>query len=218
MRINEEAPDFTAQSTKGTISFHEWGRGSWTLFFSHPKDFTPVCATEVSALAGSSDEFKKRDCNLLGLSADSLESHFSWVDDIEETYSHSIDFPIIADKNLFVSKLYDMLPADTSFDGSRSAADNATVRTVYIIDPHLKIKMMMAYPMTTGRDVKEILRVIDSIQLTATKKVATPVNWRDGNDVIIAASVDDSEAKKLFPDGWKSVNSYTRLVSQPKKG
>ena len=161
MRINEEAPDFIAQSTKGTISFHEWGRGSWTLFFSHPKDFTPVCATEVSALASSSDEFKNRDCKLLGLSADSLESHFSWVDDIEETYSHSIDFPIIADKNLFVSKLYDMLPADASVDGSRSAADNATVRTVYIIDPQLKIKMMMAYPMTTGRNFDEILAEFD---------------------------------------------------------
>ena len=217
MKINDQAPNFSAQSTKGDIDFHEWCAGSWTLFFSHPKDFTPVCATEISALSASEDEFKKRDCKLIGLSVDSLESHFDWLSEMEETYGSNIEFPIIADKNLYVSKLYNMLPADTVVEGPRSAADNATVRTVYIISPDLKIKMMMSYPMTTGRDVEELLRVVDSIQLTSGHKVATPVNWRAGQDVIIAASVSDDEARELFPEGWKSVNAYTRVVGQPKK-
>ena len=217
MKINDQAPNFSAQSTKGDIDFHEWCAGSWTLFFSHPKDFTPVCATEISALSDSEDEFKKRDCKLIGLSVDSLESHFDWLSEMEETYGSSIEFPIIADKNLYVSKLYNMLPADTVVEGPRSAADNATVRTVYIISPDLKIKMMMSYPMTTGRDVEELLRVVDSIQLTSGHKVATPVNWRAGQDVIIAASVSDDEARELFPEGWKYVNAYTRVVGQPKK-
>ena len=217
MKINDQAPNFSAQSTKGDIDFHEWCAGSWTLFFSHPKDFTPVCATEISALSDSEDEFKKRDCKLIGLSVDSLESHFDWLSEMEETYGSSIEFPIIADKNLYVSKLYNMLPADTVVEGLRSAADNATVRTVYIISPDLKIKMMMSYPMTTGRDVEELLRVVDSIQLTSGHKVATPVNWRAGQDVIIAASVSDDEARELFPEGWKYVNAYTRVVGQPKK-
>ena len=215
MKINDPVPNFSAQSTKGDIEFHEWCSGSWTLFFSHPKDFTPVCATEISALSASEDEFKKRNCKLIGLSVDSLESHFDWLSEMEETYGSTIEFPIIADKNLYVSKLYNMLPADTVVEGPRSAADNATVRTVYIISPDLKIKMMMSYPMTTGRDVEELLRVVDSIQLTSGHKVATPVNWRAGQDVIIAASVSDDEAKELFPEGWKSVNAYTRLVGQP---
>ena len=217
MRINDETPDFKAQSTKGDISFHEWSKGSWTLFFSHPKDFTPVCATEISALSGAESEFQKRSCKLIGLSVDSLDSHFEWLTDMEKTYGKNIDFPIIADENLHISKLYNMLPADSVSEGSRSAADNATVRTVYVISPDLKIKMMMSYPMTTGRDVEELLRVIDSIQLTSGHKVATPVNWKNGDDVIIAASVSDDEARKLFPDGWKSVNSYTRVVEQPNK-
>ena len=217
MKINDQAPNFSAQSTKGDIDFHEWCAGSWTLFFSHPKDFTPVCATEISSLSASEDEVKKRNCKLIGLSVDSLESHFDWLSEMEETYGSSIEFPIIADKNLSVSKLYNMLPADTVVEGPRSAADNATVRTVYVISPDLKIKMMMSYPMTTGRDVEELLRVVDSIQLTSGHKVATPVNWRAGQDVIIAASVSDDEAKELFPEGWKSVNAYTRVVGQPKK-
>ena len=216
MRINEEVPNFTAQSTKGDISFHDWSRGSWTLFFSHPKDFTPVCATEISALSAAEGEFGKRNCKLIGLSVDSVDSHFEWLSDMEKTYGRKIEFPIIADENLHVSKLYNMLPADSSVEGARSAADNATVRTVYVISPDLKIKMMMSYPMTTGRDVDELLRVVDSIQLTAGYKVATPVNWKQGQDVIIAASVSDDEAEKLFPEGWKSVNSYTRVVGQPK--
>ena len=176
-----------------------------------------MCATEISALSASEDEFKKRNCKLIGLSVDSLESHFDWLSEMEDTYGGSIEFPIIADKNLYVSKLYNMLPADTVVEGPRSAADNATVRTVYIISPDLKIKMMMSYPMTTGRDVEELLRVIDSIQLTSRHKVATPVNWRAGQDVIIAASVSDNEAKELFPECWKSVNTYTRVVGEPKK-
>ena len=216
MRINDEAPNFTAQSTAGDINFHDWCKDSWTLFFSHPKDFTPVCATEISTLSASESEFTKRNCKLIGLSVDSLDSHFDWLNDMKQTYGANIQFPIIADENLYVSKLYNMLPADTATEGQRSAADNATVRTVYIISPDLKIKMMMAYPMTTGRDVEELLRVVDSIQLTAGHKVATPVNWRSGQDVIIAASVSDDEAKKLFPEGWKSVNAYTRVVGQPK--
>ena len=217
MRINDEAPNFTAQSTKGDISFHEWCKGSWTLFFSHPKDFTPVCATEISALSGSEGEFNKRNCKLIGLSVDPLESHFEWLDEMKETYGRNIEFPIIADKDLYVSKLYNMLPADTVEEGPRTAGDNATVRSVYIIGPDLKIKMMMAYPMTTGRDVEELIRVVDSIQLTAKHKVATPVNWRTGQDVIIAASVSDDDAKLLFPEGWTSVNAYTRKVRQPKQ-
>ena len=210
-------PIFRPNRPRAILIFMNGAAGSWTLFFSHPKDFTPVCATEISALSASEDEFKKRNCKLIGLSVDSLESHFDWLSEMEETYGSSIEFPIIADKNLYVSKLYNMLPADTVVEGPRSAADNATVRTVYIISPDLKIKMMMSYPMTTGRDVEELLRVIDSIQLTSGHKVATPVNWRAGQDVIIAASVSDDEAKELFPEGWKSVNAYTRVVGQPKK-
>ncbi|OUT98435.1 MAG: peroxidase [Betaproteobacteria bacterium TMED41] len=216
LRINDVTPDFNANTTLGEINFHEWIGDNWVVFFSHPKDFTPVCTTELGHMAKIQSEFALRDCKLIGLSVDDLESHFEWTKDIEEINSVSVSYPIIADTDLSIAKLYNMLPADE--EGSyknRTPALNATVRSIFIIDPTKKIRLMMTYPMTTGRNFDEILRVIDSIQLTSQHKVATPANWRQGESVIIAASVSDDEAKGLFKKGWKTVKSYLRIVDQP---
>jgi thioredoxin-dependent peroxiredoxin len=216
LRINDTAPNFTAQTTHGPIDFHQWIGDKWAILFSHPKDFTPVCTTELGYMAKIEPEFTKRNVKLIGLSVDPSESHARWLDDIEETQGAKVNYPIIADHDLKVSKLYNMLPAeepDTS--EGRTAATNATVRTVYVIGPDKKIKLLLAYPMTTGRNFDEILRVIDSLQLTAKHKVSTPVNWKHGEDVIISGSVNDEDAKKLFPAGWKSPKPYIRIVKQP---
>ena len=216
LRINDEAPNFSAVTTKGTINFHEWIGDSWAILFSHPKDFTPVCTTELGYMAGLADEFGKRNCKIIGLSIDPVENHNEWAKDIEQTQGHAVNYPMIGDTDLAVAKLYNMLPADEAdtSDG-RTAATNATVRSVFIIGPDKKIKLMLTYPMTTGRNFDEILRVLDSMQLTAKHKVATPVNWTKGNDVIIVPSVSNDEAKKMFPEGWKTVKPYLRLVKQP---
>ncbi len=217
LRINDTAPDFTAATTEGTINFHEWLGGSWAILFSHPKDFTPVCTTELGYMAGLASEFKKRDCKVMGLSVDPVENHKSWAQDIEETQGHAVNYPMIGDTDLAVSKLYNMLPAEEegTSDG-RTAATNATVRSVFIIGPDKKIKLMLTYPMTTGRNFDEILRVLDSMRLTVEHKVATPVNWKNGEDVIIIPSVSDDEAKGMFPEGWKTIKPYLRVVKQPK--
>ena len=217
LRINDEAPNFSAETTQGTIDFHQWIGESWAILFSHPKDFTPVCTTELGYMAGLEPEFAKRHCKILGLSVDPASSHGKWALDIEETQGHKVNFPMIGDPELQVAKLYDMLPADagTTSDG-RTAANNATVRTVFLIGPDKKIKLMLVYPMSTGRNFDEVLRVLDSIQLTAKHQVATPVNWKPGQDVIIAPSVSDEDAKKKYPDGWKTVKPYLRVVAQPK--
>ena len=215
MRINDLAPNFSAKSTQGDISFHEWSRGSWTILFSHPKDFTPVCTTEVGAFARYEPEFSKRNCKLLGLSVDSVESHLSWLKDVQETQGSQVNFPILADENLEVSKLYGMLPNE-ELAGNRPPQQNATVRSVFVIDPELSIKMFLCYPMTTGRNLDELIRVLDSIQLTANFKVATPVNWNKGEKVIIASSVSDDNAKKLFKNGWVAEKPYLRIVDEPK--
>lgn len=216
LRINDVAPDFTVATTEGTIRFHEWIGDKWAILFSHPKDYTPVCTTELGYMAGLAPEFAKRNCKIIGLSVDPVESHKGWAKDIEETQGHAVNYPMIADTNLAVSKLYNMLPADEgdSCDG-RTAATNSTVRSVFIVGPDKKIKLMLTYPMTTGRNFDEILRVLDSMQLTAKHKVATPANWENGQDVIIVASVTDDDAKKLFPSGWKAVKPYLRVVKQP---
>ncbi|MDZ7785389.1 MAG: peroxiredoxin [Halioglobus sp.] len=216
LRINDTAPDFTAETTHGTIRFHDWIGDSWAVLFSHPKDFTPVCTTELGYLAGQEEEFANRNCKIIGLSVDPVDSHEGWLGDIEETQGHAVNYPIIADSDLQVAKLYNMLPAEAgdSAEG-RSPADNATVRTVFVIAPDKTIKLMLAYPMSTGRNFDEILRVLDSMQLTAKHKVATPVNWQRGGECIIVPTVSDDEAKKLFPDGWKTVKPYLRVVSQP---
>lgn len=216
LRINDTAPDFTAQTTQGQIRFHDWIGDSWAILFSHPKDFTPVCTTELGYMAGIEESFKKRNCKLIGLSVDPVENHSRWAADIEETQGHAVKYPMIGDTELAVAKLYNMLPADEAgtSDG-RTAATNATVRSVFVIGPDKKIKLMMTYPMTTGRNFDEISRVLDSMQLTAKHKVATPVNWKPGDDVIIAGSVSDEDAKTLFPDGWKSPKPYLRIVKQP---
>ena len=216
LRINDTAPNFTAQSTKGPINFHEWIGDKWAILFSHPKDFTPVCTTELGYLAKVEPEFTRRNVKLIGLSVDPTESHARWLDDIEETQGARVNYPIIADHDLAVSKLYNMLPAEEpGTSEGRTAATNATVRTVYVVGPDKKIKLPLAYPMTTGRNFDEILRVIDSLQLTAKHKVATPANWKHGDDVIIAGSVSDEDAKKLFPAGWKSPKPYIRIVKHP---
>ena len=217
LRINDIAPDFTAETTEGRIQFHEWLGGSWAVLFSHPKDFTPVCTTELGYVARSKPEFDKRGVKLIGLSVDPVDSHAGWAKDIEETQGTAPNYPMIGDPNLEVAKLYDMLPA--SIEGGaagRTAADNQTVRTVYVIGPDKRIKLLIVYPMTTGRNFDEILRVIDSLQLTAKHRVATPVNWKQGDDVIIAGSVSNDEAKKIYPDGWKQPKPYIRIVPQPK--
>ena len=217
LRINDQAPDFTAETTQGTLRFHEWIGDSWTVFFSHPKDFTPVCTTELGYVAGLQPEFEKRNCKTIGLSVDPVGNHADWSQDIEETQGHKVNYPLIGDTSLEIAKLYDMLPAGAgdSSEG-RTAADNATVRSVFIIDPQKKIHAMLTYPMTTGRNFDEILRMLDSIQLTAKHKVATPVNWKSGEDVIIVPSVSDEEAKQKYPQGWKAPKPYLRIVSQPK--
>ena len=217
LRINDTAPDFEAQTTQGPIKFHQWIGDSWAILFSHPKDFTPVCTTELGYMAKIEPEFTKRNCKLIGLSIDPVDSHQKWAADIEETQGARVNYPMIGDTDLKVAKLYNMLPADEpgTSDG-RTAATNATVRSVFIIGPDKKIKLMLTYPMTTGRNFDEILRSLDSMQMTAKHKVATPVNWKHGEDVIIAGSVSDDDAKKLFPDGWKAPKPYLRIVKQPR--
>jgi alkyl hydroperoxide reductase subunit AhpC len=217
LRINDVAPNFTAKTTQGTINFHQWIGDSWAVLFSHPKDFTPVCTTELGYMAKIQPEFAKRNTKIIGLSVDPVENHQSWSKDIEETQGYSPNYPMIADTDLAVSKLYNMLPAEeTGTSEGRTAATNATVRSVFVIGPDKKIKLMLTYPMTTGRNFDEILRVIDSMQLTQEHKVATPVNWKQGEDVIIVTSVNDEDAKKLFPQGWKALKPYLRVVKQPR--
>jgi len=215
-RINDTAPDFEADTTEGTISFHEWIGDNWAVLFSHPKDFTPVCTTELGYMARIKPEFDKRNVKIIGLSVDPVDRHSSWSKDIEETQGVAPNFPMIGDPDLAVSKLYDMLPAEASGDASkRTPADNQTVRNVYVIGPDKKIKLMIVYPMTTGRNFDEVLRVIDSLQLTAKHRVATPVNWKQGEDVVIAGSVSNDEAKEIFGE-WKSPKPYIRIVPQPR--
>ena len=217
LRINDQAPNFTAETTQGAIDFHEWIGDGWAVLFSHPKDFTPVCTTELGYMAGLQFEFDKRNCKIIGLSVDPVDNHKEWSKDIEATQGHYPNYPMIGDPELEVAKLYDMLPAgagDTS--EGRTAADNATVRSVFVIGPDKQIKMMMTYPMSTGRNFDEVLRVLDSVQLTAQHKVATPVNWKQGDDVIIVPSVSDEEARERFPGGWDAPRPYLRIVPQPK--
>ena len=217
LRINDIAPDFTADTTQGPISFHEWIGSGWAVLFSHPKNFTPVCTTELGAMAGLAGEFSKRGAKVIGISVDPVESHAKWKNDIKTATGFNVEYPLIGDKDLKVAKLYDMLPADASGDPkARTAANNATVRTVFMIGPDKKIKLMLFYPMTTGRNFDEILRVLDSMQLTSKHKVATPANWKQGQDVIIAGSVNDEDAKKQYPGGWKAPKPYLRIVPQPK--
>src|ERR1700722_3067161 len=204
-RINDVAPDFTAETTQGTIHFHDWIGDGWAILFSHPKDFTPVCTTELGYMARLQPEFGKRNCKIIGLSVDPVSNHGKWALDIEEKQGAKVEFPMIGDPNLSIAMLYDMLPAGTGTTSEgRTAANNATVRTVFVIGPDKKIKLMLSYPMSTGRNFDEVLRVLDSIQLTANHKVATPVNWRQGDDVIILPSVSDEEAKQKYPGGWKA--------------
>ena len=217
LRINDEAPNFTAKTTQGEINFHDWIGEQWAVLFSHPKDFTPVCTTELGYMAGLESEFKKRNCKIIGLSVDPVENHNEWAKDIKETQGHAVNYPMIGDSKLEVAKLYNMLPADESATSEgRTAINNATVLSVFIIGPDKKIKLMITYPMTTGRNFDEILRVLDSMQLTGKHKVATPVNWKNGDDVIIIPAVSNEEAKELFPDGWKTIKPYLRTVKQPK--
>ena len=217
LNIGDIAPDFTAQTTEGPIRFHEWIGDKWAVLFSHPKDFTPVCTTELGTMARLKPEFDKRGVKLIGLSVDPVENHARWADDIRETQGTAPNYPMIGDTDLNVAKLYNMLPA--ALNGSstgRTATDNQTVRTVFVIGPDKKIKLMLIYPMTTGRNFDEILRVIDSLQLTTKFRVATPANWKNGEDVIIAGSVSDDEAKTIYPNGWKAPRPYLRIVPQPK--
>jgi alkyl hydroperoxide reductase subunit AhpC len=215
-RLGDTAPDFTAETTEGTINFHEWLGDSWGVLFSHPKDFTPVCTTELGYMAKIKPEFDKRNVKIIGLSVDPLDRHEGWAADIEETQGARPNYPIIGDTDFNVSKLYDMLPAATSGDPlQRTPADNQTVRNVFVIGPDKKIKLILVYPMTTGRNFDEVIRVLDSLQLTANHRVSTPVNWQQGEDVIIAGSVSDDEAKTIYPDGWKAPKPYIRIVPQP---
>ncbi len=217
LRLGDTAPDFQAETTEGPIRFHEWLGNSWGVLFSHPKDFTPVCTTELGYMARIKPEFDKRNVKIIGLSADPVDRHSGWAHDIEETQGTAPNYPIIGDPDLAIAKLYDMLPAEASGDPSkRTAADNQTVRNVYVIGPDKKLKLILIYPMTTGRNFDEVLRVIDSMQLTAKYKVATPVNWKQGEDVIIAGSVSDEDAKKTYPQGWKAPKPYIRIVPQPR--
>jgi len=214
--INDTAPDFEAQTTEGPIKFHDWLGDSWAVLFSHPKDFTPVCTTELGYMAAIKPEFDRRGVKIIGLSVDGVDKHGDWAKDIEETQGTAPNYPIIADSDFNVSKLYGMLPADTAGDSAaRTPADNQTVRNVFVIGPDKKIKLILVYPMTTGRNFDEVLRVIDSLQLTANHKVATPAQWNEGDDVIIAGSVSDDEAKEIYPDGWESPRPYIRIVKQP---
>jgi alkyl hydroperoxide reductase subunit AhpC len=217
IRIGDEAPNFTAETTEGTINFHDWLGDSWGILFSHPKDFTPVCTTELGYMAKLQPEFDKRGVKIIGLSVDAAADHARWADDIEETQGARPQYPIIGDSDFNVSKLYDMLPASTSGDAkARTPADNQTVRNVFVIGPDKKVKLVLVYPMTTGRNFDEVLRVIDSLQLTAKHRVSTPVNWKQGEDVIIAGSVSNDEAKQIFGD-WKEPKPYIRIVPQPSK-
>ena len=217
LRIGDDAPDFEAQTTEGAINFHEWLGDSWGVLFSHPKDFTPVCTTELGYMARINPEFEKRNVKIIGLSVDPVENHSKWAVDIEETQGTKPNYPMIGDTELKIAKLYGMLPADSgnSSEG-RTAVDNQTVRTVFVIGPDKKIKLTISYPMSTGRNFDEVLRVIDSMQLTAKHKVATPVNWKNGEDVIIVPAVSDDDAKEKFPEGWKTLKPYLRVVPQPK--
>ena len=217
LQIGETAPDFQAETTEGPIKFHDWVGDSWAVLFSHPRDFTPVCTTELGYLAKIKPEFDRRNVKVLGLSVDPVENHEKWAADIEETQGHAPNYPMIGDADFNVSKLYGMLPADTSGDPTqRTPADNQTVRNVFVVGPDKKIKLLLAYPMTTGRNFDEVLRVIDSLQMTAKHKVATPVNWQQGDDVIIAGSVSNDEAKETYPEGWKEPKPYIRIVPQPR--
>ena len=216
LRINDTAPNFTAKTTQGTIDFHHWIGDGWAVLFSHPKDFTPVCTTELGYMAKIEPEFTRRNAKLIGLSVDPVGNHEKWAKDIEETQGSTVKYPMIGDEDLAVAKLYNMLPAEEpGTSEGRTAATNATVRTVFVIGPDKKIKMMLTYPMTTGRNFDEILRVLDSIQLTAKHKVATPVNWKNGEDVIIVPAVSDEDAKQVYPEGWKTLKPYLRIVKQP---
>jgi thioredoxin-dependent peroxiredoxin len=217
LRINSEAPNFTAETTQGKINFHEWIGNGWCILFSHPKDFTPVCTTELGYMAKLKPEFEKRNTKIIGLSVDPIDNHEKWAKDIEETQGSKVTYPMIGDTDLNVAKLYDMLPENTTGTAAgRTAADNATVRTVFIIGPDKKIKAMLVYPMSTGRNFDEVMRLLDSCQLTTKHTVATPVNWKPGQDVIIPPSVTDDQAKTKFPQGWKTVKPYLRVVTQPK--
>jgi len=217
LSLNQEAPDFTAETTEGTLSLHEWMEDGWAVLFSHPKDFTPVCTTELGYVAALKPEFEKRNCKVIGLSVDPVSSHTGWSKDIEETQGHAVNYPLIGDPELKVVKLYGMLPADAGDTSEgRTAADNQTVRCVFLIGPDKKIKAMLIYPMTSGRNFDEVLRLLDSCQLTAKHQVATPANWKHGDEVIIVPSVSDEQAKEKYPEGWKTLKPYLRLVSQPK--
>ena len=217
LRINDVAPDFTAETTQGPIKFHEWIGDGWAILFSHPKDFTPVCTTELGYMAGLEPDFKKRNCKILGLSVDPVDSHGKWAKDIEETQGHRVNYPMIGDPQLKVAKLYDMLPADAGETSEgRTPANNATVRTVYIIGPDKRIKLMLSYPMSTGRNFDEILRALDSLQLTAKHAVSTPVNWKPGDDVVIPGTMSDEDVKKKFPAGMRVLKPYLRMGAQPK--
>ena len=215
LRIGDEAPDFTANTTEGEISFHDWVGDGWAILFSHPKDFTPVCTTELGYLAGLKGEFEKRNCKIMGLPIDPVEDHIEWMKDIEETQGNAVTYPLIGDNDLNVAKLYDMIHPNASGDQKRTAADNATIRSVFLVGPDKKIKTMITYPMSTGRNFDEVLRVLDSCQLTAKHKVATPVNWKQGEDVIIVPAVSDEDAKEKYPDGWDAPKPYLRIVPQP---
>jgi len=216
-RINDTAPDFTAETTQGTINFHEWIGNGWAILFSHPKDFTPVCTTELGYMAGLQPEFAKRNTKIIALSVDPVTDHKKWSADIEETQGHKVNYPMIGDPELRIAKLYGMLPAESgNTSAGRTPTDNATVRTVFVIGPDKKIKLQLSYPMSTGRNFDEVLRVLDSIQLTAKHKVATPANWEQGGDVIILPAVSNEEAQKQYPGGWKAPKPYLRVVPQPK--
>lgn len=218
IRLGDIAPDFQANTTQGVIHFHEWIGNGWAILFSHPKDFTPVCTTELGSMAKLAPEFAQRNCKVIGLSVDPVESHLKWEKDIEETQGYAVNYPMIGDPTLAIAKLYDMLPAEEpGTSEGRTAVNNQTVRSVFIIGPDKKIKLQLTYPMTTGRNFYEILRVVDSMQLTAEHKVATPANWKDGEDVIIVTSVSDAEAKEKYPEGWKTLKPYLRMVPQPNK-
>jgi alkyl hydroperoxide reductase subunit AhpC len=216
LRINSEAPDFIAQTTQGEVHFHEWIGDGWAILFSHPKDFTPVCTTELGYMAGLQPEFERRNCKIIGLSVDPVDAHRAWSKDIEETQGHAVNYPMIGDPELAIAKRYDMLPAESGETSEgRTAVDNATVRSVFVIGPDKRIKAMLTYPMSSGRNFDEVLRLLDSCQLTATHQVATPVNWKQGDDVIIAPAVTDEDAKTKYPAGWKAPKPYLRIVAQP---
>ena len=217
LRINDEAPDFTAETTQGTLNFHDWIGNSWAILFSHPKDFTPICTTELGYMARLQPEFEKRNCKVLGISVDGVRDHEAWSKDIENSQGHAVNYPLVADPELKVVQLYDMLPADAgNASEGRTAADNATARSVFLIGPDKKIKASLTYPMSTGRNFDEILRLLDSCQLTANNQVATPVNWKQGEPVVILPSISDEAAKEKYPDGWDAPLPYLRFVPQPK--